>query len=146
VLLGEHLALLVDARHQVAAAIGQQHPYVDRRPGQLGSDQGARNSSMPSPVRADTTTLCGSRRRSRSMTIGSARSALLMTTSSGTWCASMSASTVRTAASCDSGVGVGAVDDVQDQVGVRDLLQVERNASTRSCGRWRTKPTVSGDV
>ena len=54
---------------------------------------------------------------------GRRASALLMTTSSGTSLAPISPSTSRTAASCASRVGVGAVDHVQDQVGVGDLLQ-----------------------
>ena len=83
----------------------------------------ARSSSSPAPVRAETTIECFSWRRSRSSTSGSARSALLTTTISGTSVAPTSASTVPDGGDLALGVGVRAVDDVQEQVGLGDLLE-----------------------
>jgi hypothetical protein len=41
---------------------------------------------------------------------------------------------------------MGPVDDVKQQVGVANLLRVERNASTSWVGSARTNPTVSERV
>ena len=78
---------------------------------------------MPSPVRADTAIACFSWRSNLATTNGSAMSALLMATISGMAAASTSASTPRTALSWASGLGVGAIDDMHDQIGLPDLLK-----------------------
>ena len=101
---------------------------------------------MPSPVFALTTTLCGSRARSRLITSGSAASALLITMISGTLVAPISASTTRTAAIWPSGSGCEPSTTCSSRSESATSSSVERNASTRPCGRWRTNPTVSDIV
>ena len=68
---------------------------------------------------------------------------LFSTTSSGTSPAPMSASTPRTALICPSGSGSDASTTCTSRSAWADSSKVEENASTRSCGRCRTKPTVS---
>ena len=102
---------------------------------------------MPSPVFALTTTLCGSRARSRPITSGSAASALLITMISGTLVGADLGEHLAHRGDLALGVGVRAVDDVQDQVGVGDLLQRRAERLDQAgAGRWRTKPTVSDIV
>ena len=98
---------------------------------------------MPSPVLAETTTECGSRCRSRAITIGSAASALLMTMTSGTLSAPISASTVRTAEIWPSGSGCEPSTTCRIRSESATSSSVDRNASTSPWGRSRTKPTVS---
>ena len=103
---------------------GTQHVDLDRRPRQLAARSAARSSSMPSPGAGRDHHACAARgARSRSTTSGSATSALLMTTSSGTSCGVDLGEHLAHGGELRLGVGVGAVDDVQDQVGVGDLLQ-----------------------
>ena len=78
---------------------------------------------MPSPVLALTTTECGSSRCSRASTSGSAASALLITTISGTSAGADLGEHLAHRGDLALRVGVRAVDHVQDQVGVGDLLQ-----------------------
>ena len=77
------------------------------------------------------------------MTIGSAASALLMTISSRTSVASMSASTSRTAAIWPSGLGCEPSTTCSSRSASATSSSVERNASTSWWGRCRTNPTVS---
>ena len=77
----------------------------------------------PRPVRAETTTASGYARAQGGQRLGAARSALLITISSGTSPAPMSASTARTARIWPLGIGIGAVDHVHQQVGLGRLLQ-----------------------
>ena len=79
----------------------------------------------------------------RASTIGSAASALLMITSSGTWSALISANTSRTAASWPSGSGWEPSTTCRIRSESATSSSVDRNASTSWCGRCRTKPTVS---
>ena len=83
----------------------------------------ASSSSMPSPVRAETTTLCGSRRAEpgdRSVVGGVG---LVDDDDLGYVVGADLAQHLADGGDLRLGVGVGAVDDVQDQVGVGDLLQ-----------------------
>ena len=98
---------------------------------------------MPSPLFAETTTEWGSRWRRRAITSGSATSALLITTSSGTLSAPISASTSRTAAIWPSGSGWAPSTTCRIRSESATSSSVERNASTSWCGRCRTNPTVS---
>ena len=136
------LAGLVQPVDEVAALVGQQRAELDARVRQLGLD-GASAAAMPSPVLAETTTECGSRWSSRAITIGSAASALLMTISSGTLSAPISANTSRTAAIWPSGSGCEPSTTCRIRSDSATSSSVERNASTSWCGRCRTKPTVS---
>ena len=81
------------------------------------------SSSNPRPDRADTTTAWGSRRSRAATVSGSAMSALLMTMSSRTWPASISAEHLAHCGDLLLGGVVRPVDHVQDQVGVDDLLE-----------------------
>ncbi|CAM5431051.1 hypothetical protein STANM309S_04952 [Streptomyces tanashiensis] len=100
---------------------------------------------MPRPVRAETAMERFSARSSRCSASGSAASALLTTTISGTSVAPTSLITSRTAASCSSGVGAPSTTcRIRSESPTSSI--VERNASTRWCGRCRTKPTVSASV
>ena len=85
---------------------------------------------MPSPVLALTTTRWGSRCRSRAITIGSAASALLTTTISGTLSAPISANTSRTAAIWPSGSGWEPSTTWRIRSESATSSSVERNAST----------------
>ncbi len=104
------------------------------------------SSSMPSPVRAETTTAWGSLARIRAMTAGSAASALFSTMISGIRCASTSANTERTAAIWPSGSGCEPSTTCRMTSASATSSRVERNASTSCVGRFRTKPTVSERV
>ena len=77
---------------------------------------------------------------------GSASSILLITTSSGTSRAPISASTARTAASC----ACGSASEPSTTCRIRSASfassRVDRKASTSWCGRCRTNPTVSVSV
>ena len=123
VLLAQHLALGVQARHQVAAVVGHDDLDVDRA-GAAARPRCAR-AARRCPGR------CAPRRRrrpargrrSRAIVIGSARSALLMTTISGRFCRADLVEHLAHRRQLALGVGVGGVDDVQHEVGVGDLLQ-----------------------
>src|SRR6516165_3507667 len=98
---------------------------------------------MPAPVRAETTTHPRSFASSPLTSIGSAVSALLMTTISGTSAAPISASTWRTADICACGSAPLPSTTCRTRSAWATSSSVERNASTSWCGRRRTKPTVS---
>ncbi len=128
-----------------------------------GFDRRAQLVDAP-PVRADTNSASGASARSRSRVSGSAASTLLNTSCSGTPSASMSAEHLAHGADLRLGVGVGGVDDVQDQVGLGDLLQRRaerldelgrqvadearrcRRACTRARRRSRHRRTVGSRV
>ena len=78
---------------------------------------------MPAPVRAETNTASGHGRLSRSSVSSSAASILLTTSSSGTRVGADLGEHLADRADLLLRVGVRAVDDVHDQVGVGDLLQ-----------------------
>ena len=65
----------------------------------------SKSTLTPSPVTADTTTACGCRASRPFTSPGAATSALLRTSSSGTWPAPISRSTLRTASICCSASG-----------------------------------------
>ena len=123
VLLLEQLALVVDARHEVAAVVGQQHLDRDRRAAAARGAISARSSSSPSPVRAETTTrvLLAAPQPVDDQRVGDV--GLVDDDDLLTDGASTSAQHLAHRGELGLGVGVGAVDDVQDQVGVGDLLQ-----------------------
>ena len=94
-------------------------------------------------MRADTATARRSRRSSRSTTSGSATSALLSATTSGTAWAPTSAMTSRTAVSWPSGSGWETSTTWMTRSASATSSSVDRNASTSWWGSRRTKPTVS---
>ena len=124
VLAGQELPGLVDPVDQVAPLVRHQRP-APRPPAAAAATRSAPAARRcPRPVRAETTTasgILGAQRRPAPS--ASARSALLITISSGTSPAPMSASTVRTALIWPTGSGSDAVDHVHQQVGLRRLLQ-----------------------
>src|SRR5260221_375822 len=103
-------------------------------------------SSIPAPVRAETTTDPRSARRSPSSSMDSAASALLITTSSGTSPAPISPSTSRTAAIWARGSASEPSTTCRIRPASATSSSVDRKASTSWCGRCRTKPTVSVSV
>ena len=140
------LALLVQPVDQVAALVGQQHRELDGRP-RAGLPRRRPAPPRCPPPCGPTRRRCAARRaRSRASTSGSAASALLMTTSSGTLSAWISARTSRTAASWPSGSGCEPSTTCRIRSDSATSSSVERNASTSWWGRCRTKPTVSDIV
>ena len=145
VLLDQHLALGMHARHQVATLIRHDDLDLDRRMRQECVDPRVQIvDPLTGPRRDDDR--AGSCLRSRAMVRGSARSALLMTTTSGRLAAPISASTSRTDAICCSGSGSDASTTCSTRSASVTSSRVERNASTSWWGRWRTNPTVSASV
>ena len=91
--------------------------------GSSASTIAQRRRRCPRRSRAETTTECGSRWRSRAITIGSADVGLVDDDQLGHLVGADLGEHLAHRGDLALGVGVRAVDDVQDQVGVGDLLQ-----------------------
>ena len=122
--LDEHLAVAVQRRR--ARRRGRTAPAARRSASSARSRSPSRASSSgtPSPVAAETTTASGcARQQVARASRGSAVSVFVNTSCSGTPSASISPSTAAHRLDPAVDVVVGGVDEVHDEVGVRDLLQ-----------------------